>query len=128
MLLNDVLQATDAYLNSKTKTERKKIGQFFTSKETALFMANLSKCQKENIKVLDAGAGSGILSIALLEQLNNNKKIKSIEIHLYENDEQIVKLLEDNMQKAKFKIEKLQNYNIIKENFITKNKDNYNKI
>ena len=108
MLLNDVLQATDNYLNSKTKTERKKIGQFFTSKETALFMANLSKCQKENIKVLDAGAGSGILSIALLEQLNNNSKIKSIEIDLYENDEQIVKLLEDNMQKAKLKIEKLQ--------------------
>ena len=128
MLLNDVLQATDNYLNSKTKTERKKIGQFFTSKETALFMANLSKCQKENIKVLDAGAGSGILSIALLEQLNNNDKIKSIEIDLYENDEQIVKLLEDNMQKAKLKIEKLQKYNIIKENFITKNKDNYNKI
>ena len=128
MLLNDVLQATDNYLNSKPKTERKKIGQFFTSKETALFMANLSKCQKENIKVLDAGAGSGILSIALLEQLNNNDKIKSIEIDLYENDEQIVKLLEDNMQKAKLKIEKLQNYNIIKENFITKNKDNYNKI
>lgn len=128
MLLNDVLQATDNYLNSKTKTERKKIGQFFTSKETALFMANLSKCQKENIKVLDAGAGSGILSIALLEQLDKNEDIKSIEIDLYENDEQIIQLLEDNMQKAKSKIKKLQNYNIIKENFIINNKDNYNKI
>ena len=57
MLLEKVLISTDKYLNSKNKSDRKKIGQFFTSKETAIFMAELSSYKKRNIKILDAGAG-----------------------------------------------------------------------
>ena len=78
-MLDEIVNITDEYLISKSKTERKKIGQFFTSKETAMFMANLSNCHKENIRILDAGAGTGILSVALLEKLNQVKEIKNIE-------------------------------------------------
>ena len=90
MLLEKVLNSTDEYLNSKSKSDRKKIGQFFTSKETAIYMAELSNYKKDNIKILDAGAGTGILSIALLEKLNKEEDIQNIEIDLYENDLEII--------------------------------------
>ena len=122
-MLDYVLNITDEYLNSKTKTERKKIGQFFTSKETAIFMANLSNYHKECVKILDAGAGTGILSIALLEKLNEVEEIKNIEIDLYENDINTAKILEKCMEMAKEKIKKIKKYNIIRENFIVYNKD-----
>lgn len=122
-MLDEIVNITDEYLNSKSKTERKKIGQFFTSKETAMFMANLSDCHKENIRILDAGAGTGILSVALLEKLNQVKEIKNIEIDLYENDENITGILENNMINIKNKINKIKKYNILKENFILCNKN-----
>lgn len=120
-MLDEIIDTTDIYLNSKTKKERKKIGQFFTSKETAIFMANLSKCNKENLKILDAGAGTGILSIALLERLNKIKQIKNIEIDLYENDLNIAEILDVNMKRAKNNFKKVNKYKIIKENFILYN-------
>lgn len=118
MILDKVIEVTKKYIDTKTKNERKKIGQFFTSKETATFMASLSKVNKSKIKVLDAGAGTGILSIALLEKLNNNSNIEEIEIDLYENDENIVDILEENISNSKLLLKKLTRYNIIKKNFI----------
>ncbi len=123
MLLEKVLISTDKYLNSKNKSDRKKIGQFFTSKETAIFMAELSSYKKRNIKILDAGAGTGILSIALLEKLEKEETIENIEIHLYENDLEIIPILEKNMIDIKKKVSKLTKYNIIKENFILSNNE-----
>lgn len=123
MLLEKILNSTDEYLNSKSKSDRKKIGQFFTSKETAIFMAELSNCKKRNIKILDAGTGTGILSIALLEKLEKDESVQNIEIDLYENDLEIIPILENNMVKTKEKISKLKKYNIIKENFILNNNE-----
>lgn len=69
-MLDFVLSQTDNYLNEKTKSERKRIGQFFTSKETAIYMASLFSIPNQSeISILDPGAGSGILSVALIEQL-----------------------------------------------------------
>lgn len=50
----------------------KKYGQLFTSKETDVFMANLFAISEDNttISILDPGAGSGILSVALLERID----------------------------------------------------------
>lgn len=128
MLLDRAIEITDNYIKSKSKEKRKKIGQFFTSKETASFMANLSQCKTKNVRILDAGAGSGILSIALLEYLNGKDEIKSIEIDLYENDDEIVKILEQNMLEAKNKIKKIKNYTIKKQNFIISNQNSLDPI
>ena len=124
MLLDKTIEKTDNFINAKSKDKRKKIGQFFTSKETAIFMANLCKCKKANIRILDAGAGSGILSIALLEYLSEIDEIKNIDIDLYENDDEIVEILEHNILEAKNKLNKIINYSIIKQNFITSNQNN----
>lgn len=69
------------------KKERKKYGQFFTSKETARFMAGLYNVNEKisKVSVLDAGAGSGILSCAFIERLETIDSIKEIELACKEN-------------------------------------------
>lgn len=51
----------------RTTNSRKKYGQFFTSKEIAVFMAELFEIPNEYqmLSILDSGTGSEILSVAL---------------------------------------------------------------
>ena len=60
-LLDFAIQTTNKYIDEMPKSQRKKHGQFFTSKETAVFMAELFEVpvDKEQLHILDAGAGSG---------------------------------------------------------------------
>ena len=68
-MLEKIIELTNEYIESMPKKERKKYGQFFTSMETARFMAGLYNIdeKKSKVSVLDAGAGSGILSCAFIE-------------------------------------------------------------
>ena len=63
-MLDYVINSTKSFLENMPKSERKKKGQFFTSKETAEFMANMFDFSnfKETISLLDPGAGTGILT------------------------------------------------------------------
>ena len=98
-MLDCIIERTNKYIDDMPKKERKKYGQFFTSKETARFMAglyiipeNLSK-----VRILDAGAGSGILSCAILERLERLASVQTIELACYENDDNILGLLRENL-------------------------------
>ena len=51
-----------------------------------------------SLTILDPGAGSGILSIALLERLESIAAIDSIELVCYENDSNIIDLLRSNLE------------------------------
>ncbi len=55
-LLDKVVKSTTEYIEKMPKALRKKYGQFFTSKETAVFMASLFSISEENtvISILDA--------------------------------------------------------------------------
>ena len=99
-LLDFVLQTTKKYIEQMPKSQRKKYGQFFTSKETAVFMAELFEVpvDKEQLHILDAGAGSGILSVALIEKLQRTPQLRHIHLVCYENDPQIIELLRANLQ------------------------------
>ena len=86
-MLEKIIEKTNQYIEAMPKKERKKYGQFFTSMETAQFMASMFVIpeKQEIISVLDAGAGSGILSCAMIEMLEKIDEIKEIEkffIHL----------------------------------------------
>ena len=72
-MIDYVYTATTGYINRMPKAKRKRYGQFFTSKETAIFMAGLFVIPQDrgSLTILDPGAGSGILSIALLERLES---------------------------------------------------------
>ena len=98
-MLDCIIERTNRYIDDMPKKERKKYGQFFTSKETARFMAGLYTIPENlfKIRILDAGAGSGILACALLERLEQMNSIQTIELTCYENDDNILGLLKENL-------------------------------
>ena len=77
-MIESIVAQTNLYIDEMPKKERKKYGQFFTSKETAMYMAGLFNidADQDEISVLDAGAGSGILSCAMVEVLQNKTSVK----------------------------------------------------
>jgi adenine-specific DNA-methyltransferase len=119
-MLDRIIERTNQYIEAMPKKERKKYGQFFTSKETARFMAGLYEIPtgKDVIRVLDAGAGSGILSCALIERLGEVSSVRKIELICYENDENVLTLLRQNLDYLK-QCEAKLDYEIKTENYIT---------
>ena len=104
-MLEKIIELTNEYIESMPKKERKKYGQFFTSMETARFMAGLYNIdeKKSKVSVLDAGAGSGILSCAFIERLETIDSIQKIELTCYENDNNVLPLLKRNLEYCKEK-------------------------
>ena len=98
-MIDLVMRTTNDYIAQMPKTQRKKYGQFFTSKNTAVYMAGLFTLDpsKHNISILDAGAGSGILSAALIERLQDAQELKRIRLVCYENDPNVIGLLKQNL-------------------------------
>lgn len=98
-MIDLVMRATNDYIAQMPKTQRKKYGQFFTSKNTAVYMAGLFTrgSSKHDISILDAGAGSGILSAALVERLQDAQELKHIRLVCYENDPNVIGLLKQNL-------------------------------
>ncbi|MCH5160706.1 MAG: Eco57I restriction-modification methylase domain-containing protein [Clostridiales bacterium] len=111
-----------------SKALRKKIGQFFTSKETAIFMAELFDIptDKSELFILDAGAGSGILSIALIERLQSYSTIRKINLVCYENDRSIIDLLQSNLAWVHDNLTLELNYEIRFENYILSQEMDFN--
>lgn len=119
-MLEKVVEQTNKYIESMPREERKKYGQFFTSMETARFMAkmyNINDNQK-TVSLLDAGAGSGILSCAFIERIETIESIKEIELTCYENDSNVLPLLESNLKYCRENSKKKIKINILKENYI----------
>jgi hypothetical protein len=66
-MLDAIIEHTDEYIASKPIIKRKGLGQFFRLKETARFMTSLFNISSQYIIcVLDPGADSGMLSVALI--------------------------------------------------------------
>lgn len=128
-ILSYVCDRTNLYIKQIDKSQRKNYGQFFTDINIAKYMANLVNKNKPSVKILDPGAGSGILSAAILDKLKNNNVTQNIEITLYENDKNILPLLYSNMEYIKKQLEQcdiLFQYKIIDKNFITTNSKVWN--
>ena len=119
-MIDHVCAATVEYIDHMPKSKRKKYGQFFTSKETAVFMAGLFSIPegRTSLSILDPGAGSGILSVALLERLESNAEIDFIELVCYENDVNIVDLLYSNLEWACRHTAKDVSFRIVTDNYI----------
>lgn len=127
-MLDFAIRATTEYIDHMPKSQRKKYGQFFTSKETAAFMAGLFEIPDEHqtIAILDPGAGSGILSVALIERLQGCSKIKEIRLVCYENDPNVLELLRTNLETACSQSQKNISYEIVSDNYILSQATDYN--
>ncbi len=119
-MLEKIIKVTNEYIETMPKKERKKYGQFFTSVETARFMANLYDIpqNKKRITLLDAGAGSGILTCAFVERVETIEGIQEIEIVCYENDEHVLRLLNHNLNYIKESSSKKIDIYLITKNYI----------
>lgn len=78
------------YANSTTDKHKKIIGQFFTSKLIAHFMADLAEPKSKKISILDPGCGTAILSCSLIEKLAAKCDLEEIDLTLYETDLTII--------------------------------------
>jgi adenine-specific DNA-methyltransferase len=85
----------------KSKSDRSPIGQFLTPSAIARFMGSLFEKNVAEARILDPGAGTGVLLAAVVESLISRKsKPKKIEVVAYENDGQIIPYLKDTMARC----------------------------
>lgn len=119
-MLEKIIDLTNQYIDKMPKKERKKYGQFFTSMETARFMAGLYNISENmgKVRVLDAGAGSGILACAFVERLESLEFVKDVELTCYENDSNVLPLLQSNLAFCKEHSSKNITINILTDNYI----------
>lgn len=69
------------------RTRKSALGQFLTPAATADLMASMFTANREHVRVLDAGAGAGALTQALVHRLcNAEKKPRKISATTYELD------------------------------------------
>ena len=98
-MIQGIEQQQTHYINAREANERKALGQYFTDSSVAEYMASLIQPinRVECIRVLDAGAGSGILATyAALRCLEyGNKKVHAV---LYEIDDRAIPLLKESME------------------------------
>lgn len=129
-MLKTIIEKTNQFVENIPKKERKKYGQFFTSMKTAHYMASLFVIPKEQkvISVLDAGAGSGILSCAIIERLDKFEEIKEIKLTCYETDQNVLPLLKENLSFIQNQSSKCVTVNIITDNYITSQYLDFNRI
>ena len=114
---------TKTYLSSVAKTKRKALGQFFTPISIANYMGNMSQFSGETVRILDPGAGSGILTAALIDSLIKRGS-RHFLIDIYETDDTVISMLESNMREIMSGLLVrgiVLEYRIVNKNFIAEN-------
>ncbi len=87
-----------AFFLTKSVQERKALGQFFTSPVVADYMASmLHKPERRNIRILDAGAGTGTLTASTAVKLLE-LGCKVVHAVLYELDSTVIMHLNETMK------------------------------
>ena len=103
-MLNLAIRSTRKLIREQAKEKNVRIGRFFTPKETAALMASFVTVPKtESLRILDPGAGTGILSAALVEAVCRRGSAKEITIVCYENNALFVPTLEKNLGRLRQK-------------------------
>lgn len=88
------------FLGAQPLETRKRLGQFFTGETVSDYMASLIKNpESDSVRILDAGAGSGILTASTAFKLLKTG-CKSVHAVLYELDNNATPYLERVMQKV----------------------------
>ncbi len=97
-LMEDIIRLQSDFLSSKSMDARKTLGQFFTGAAVSDYMASLlNKPHSKNVRILDAGAGTGILTVSTaLRCLELG--CKTVHAVLYELDSEAIPNLEQTLK------------------------------
>ena len=88
-----------AYAMGTCASHKKRFGQYLTPVTVADFMASLVECEPEEIRVLDPGAGSGVLACAVVEAVaGRNRPPRRILIDAYECDAELLPILDHSLR------------------------------
>lgn len=84
----------------KVSTEHKKsYGQYLTPKPVATYMSRLISIERDVVSLLDPGAGSGILTCAVAEQLATQKtRPTGLKVEAYETDQDLALVLTQSLR------------------------------
>ncbi|MFZ1666753.1 MAG: Eco57I restriction-modification methylase domain-containing protein [Flavobacteriales bacterium] len=97
----DVIEE-DAEVLLADRTRKSALGQFLTPTATADLMASMFSTYREHVRLLDAGAGAGALTEALVRRLcASKKKPKHISVTAYELDPLMLEKLEATLSHCK---------------------------
>lgn len=97
-LLEVCAQAATQHEANSSDEHRRARGQVFTPPEVARFMANLFPEIPARLRLLDPGAGPGILTAAVCERVAKLRSPRHLEVHLYETDPAVLPLLRRNVE------------------------------
>lgn len=92
-ILARVSEWQSAYQEATASVERKGKGQFFTPSAIAEFMAGLLPLANHEIRVLDPGAGAGVLSAAICDRILRHDQLHQVHFDLFETDGDVAPLL-----------------------------------
>lgn len=121
---------SDLFARKYDANARKLKGQFFTPKQVSTYMASLFEIHHDTIRLLDPGAGTGILTAAFCERLLYNNRIVQLTVDAYENDPALLPLLGKTLETCKFELEgkgHTVDYHIYKQDFILSNERYFKK-
>ena len=105
-MLSLACRNTSKLIRGKSKSDNVRLGRLFTKKDTARRMADMLNIPKNKsaITVLDPGAGTGILSAAVIEKIcREAPACRQIFLTCYETDDDFVPVLEDNLERIRKK-------------------------
>ena len=94
---NFSIQQAQKFAMSVSQKQKKKLGQFFTPRELATFMASMFDldARKKIIRILDPGCGTLTLTCTLLEKIFSSKNsIEEVEIDAYDTDLMLVDVIQ----------------------------------
>ncbi|MBR5139975.1 MAG: hypothetical protein IKV16_02865, partial [Clostridia bacterium] len=131
-MLNLAVRNTGKLIRERSKSENIRLGRLFTKKDTARLMADMARLDKTKTAytLLDVGAGTGILSAALVERICKEcRAVKQIFLTCYESNDDFSDMLEDNLERIRKKCR--HDYDVrlfvtvYRENYLTESKNHY---
>ncbi len=123
-MLNMATRNTRKLIRERSAAENVRLGRFFTKRETAAILAKMISFEerKTEMTVLDPGAGTGILSAALLERICLGRAALSVKLVCYETNSLYLPMLKNNLERLRRRARREHGvrltYEVREENFL----------
>jgi adenine-specific DNA-methyltransferase len=90
-----------SFNSATSRADRSQIGQFLTPTAIARFMSSMFERGTQHVRILDPGAGAGVLFAACVETMTSqDNRPLSIKVVAYETDNAILPYLEETMKRC----------------------------